>query len=60
MKLRLKYPKTQRNWACSLVEMGRYVPASNGLKLRDWNEEEINAYIDFSNKEDERVYQEVA
>jgi hypothetical protein len=40
--------------------MGDYVKAANGRKLRDWTEEEINAYIDFQNKEDERVYYAVA
>ncbi|KAJ0126100.1 hypothetical protein HZ326_30793, partial [Fusarium oxysporum f. sp. albedinis] len=60
MKLRLKYPKANHKWACGLSQMGSHVRASNGRKLRDWTEEEINAYIDFSNKEEERVYHTVA
>jgi hypothetical protein len=60
MKLRLKYPKSNHQWARTLGQMGDYVKAANGRKLRDWTEEEINAYIDFQNKEDERVYHAVA
>jgi hypothetical protein len=58
MKLRPKHPKLHHRWARTLGEMGAYMKASNGRKLRDWTEEEINAYIDFSDKEDKRVQKE--
>ncbi|KAK2931543.1 hypothetical protein FoTM2_009055 [Fusarium oxysporum f. sp. vasinfectum] len=54
------YPKANHKWACGLSQMGSHVRASNGRKLWDWTEEEINAYIDFSTKEEERVYHTVA
>jgi hypothetical protein len=35
--------------------MGPFLKKDNGMKLRDWTKEEMNAYIDFDQAEDMRV-----
>lgn len=55
MKLRLKYPKCNHEWALTRDRIGHYVKAANGRMMRDWSEQEVNAYIDFQLKKEKQI-----
>ncbi|OBS16756.1 hypothetical protein FPOA_12636 [Fusarium poae] len=58
--LRARYNKAEKAYVLSDSRMGRHVKRRNGLKLRDWTDEEIAAYLDWDNEEEERAYEKEA
>ncbi|OBS15929.1 hypothetical protein FPOA_13340 [Fusarium poae] len=58
--LRARYNKAEKAYVLSDSRMGRHVKRRNGLKLRDWTDEEIAAYLDWDKEEEERAYEKEA
>jgi hypothetical protein len=52
-----RYDKASYKWCLDWKQMTRYCQTPKGT--REWTKEEMMAYLDWSNAEDERVYNQV-